>query len=161
MKLKSRRGHIEAFTLFEVTVVLAIMSVLVTILAVSLNRFNEQLKNSTIVQGELNTWYQFRSNLWRELYTSDSLRFIDSELGIYHDSTSVSYKIEDDTLFRKGASMEWSSTHMAASAITEVIENEQKIVSLDFIWKGELMQLRYLNAPSLKREMDSYFETLE
>lgn len=161
IKLKSRKGHIEAFTLFEVTVVLAIMSLMVSILAVSLNRFNEQLKHTTTVQGELNQWYQFRANLWRELYTSDSLSYYNTELSVYRDSTTVNYKIEEDTLLRKSASMDWSSTHIAASSINEVIENDQKIVSLDFIWKGELMRLRYLNAPSLKREVDSYFETLE
>lgn len=159
--LKKRRGHIEAFTLLEVTVVLAIMSLMVSILAVSLNRFNEQLKHTTTVQGELNQWYQFRANLWRELYTSDSLSYYNTELSVYRDSTTVNYKIEEDTLLRKSASMDWCSTHIAASSINEVIENDQKIVSLDFIWKGELMQLRYLNAPSLKREVDSYFETLE
>jgi len=110
-------NNIAAFTLFEVTMVLAIMGILVSIIAITLNRFNEQLKNSTQVQAELNDWYLFRSNLWRELYQSDSLKLDKDILAIYNSSDSILYTIENDTLKRKCCYVIRWSHHLVPFAV--------------------------------------------
>lgn len=157
----SKKQHIPAFTLFEITMVLAIMSVLITIITVSLNRFNEQLKLSTDVQGELNQWYQFRSNLWRELYQSDSLVLEDKVLHIFKEKERINYQVEEEILYRRKADSEWKSTEIAANAIKEQIKENKRFITFDFLWKGDTMKLTYLCDESLKYKMDSYFENLQ
>ena len=154
-------NYISAFTLFEVTMVLAIMGILVSIIAITLNRFNEQLKNSTLIQAELNDWYLFRSNLWRELYQSDSLKLDKDILAIYHSSDSVLYTIEDDTLKRKSGKLDWASTHFEASGLREEIEDGKNIFVFEFPWKNEVMHLRYSSKKTIKNQVDTYFDSLQ
>lgn len=154
-------NNIAAFTLFEVTMVLAIMGILVSIIAITLNRFNEQLKNSTQVQAELNDWYLFRSNLWRELYQSDSLKLNNDILAIYHSSDSVLYTIEDDTLKRKSGKQDWASTHFEASGLREEILGGKHQFVFEFPWKNEVMHLRYSIKKTIKNQVDTYFDSLQ
>ena len=102
-KMKQKFSHIKikAFSLFEVTVALAILSILLTIITVALNRFNEQIKLSSDVHQELNNFYIVRSNLWRELYESDSMFCSNDELKIFNKTQEIDYFIEDESLFRK------------------------------------------------------------
>lgn len=154
------KGRIEAFSLLEVMVVLAIMSLMVSILAVSLNRFNEQLKNSTLIQGELNQWYRFRANLWRELYQADSMHYTNTQLDLYDDLKKVSYKIDGDTLFRSAKEADWLSSGFSAASIREEnIDENGKRYCFDFNWKGETMTLRFLENESPKEKIDKYFQT--
>lgn len=154
-------NHIAAFTLFEVTVVLAIMSILISIIAVSLNRFNEQLKHSSEIQGELNQWYQFRANLWRELYVSDSLILNNEILSVYNGKSNVQYKIEEELLYRKNENSDWLDTKIPAESITEKISDQKRFLEFSFIWKGDPLKLVYLCQESIKSQIDSYFLKLQ
>jgi hypothetical protein len=151
--------HITAFTLFETTIVLAIMGVLISIVFLSLNRFNEQLKLNSAIQSELNNWYRFRSNLWKELYHSDSLRMEMGSVHVHIGERTVAYKIEDDTLYRKGVE-DWESTGFAAETIRMEEMNEDREYFFDFTWKGEIMTLSYIDHKTPKEKIDSYFEAL-
>lgn len=153
-------GHIAAFTLFEMTVVLAIMSILISIIAVSLNRFNEQLKQSSDLQGELNQWYQFRANLWRELYVSDSLVMDKEILSIYKGKIAVQYKVDEEILLRKIESTDWQSTNIPTETIKENLTNENRFLEFNFLWKGDPLKLTYLCQESSKNKIDTYFEQL-
>lgn len=154
-------NHIAAFTLFEITVVLAIMSILISIIALSLNRFGEQLKQSSEVQGELNQWYQFRSNLWRELYVSDSLIMDKDVLSIYKGKLAVQYKVDEEILHRKISSADWQTTNIPAESIKESVLDEKRFLEFSFIWKGDPLKLSYLCQESIKNRIDSYFEKLQ
>ena len=93
--------RVHSFTIFEVTVVLAILSVLITIVSVSINRFNEQMKITSTIQEELNTFYAFRSNLWHEFYRADSIQLNENEVHIYSKNHLICYKKQADFLVRK------------------------------------------------------------
>lgn len=154
-------NHIAAFTLFEMTVVLAIMGILISIIAVSLNRFGEQMKQSSEVQGELNQWYQFRSNLWRELYVSDSLIMNKDVLSIYKGTQAVQYKVDEEILLRKNETTDWQTTNISAESIKESILDEKRFLEFSFIWKGDPLKMTYLCQESIKYRIDSYFEKLQ
>ena len=155
-----KAGHIAAFTLFETTVVLAIMSILISIIAISLNRFNEQLKQSSELQDELNQWFQFRANLWRELYVSDSLIMDKEVLSVYKGKFTVQYKVDEDILLRKIESTDWQSTNIPTETIKENLTDEKRFLEFNFIWKGDPLKLTYLCQESIKNKIDTYFEKL-
>jgi len=157
--MRSER-HIPAFTLFEITVVIGIMSVLITIITLSLNRFNEQLKQSANMQNELNQWYQFRSNLWRELYLSDSLVLDKEILSVYKGKVAVQYKVDEELMYRKSTSTDWQNTNIPTETIKEEITDDKRFLAFNFLWKGDLLKLTYLCQESSKNKIDNYFETL-
>jgi hypothetical protein len=159
-KMKSKQ-HIAAFTLFEVTIVLGLLGGIVSLLAFSLNRFNEQLKNSAEIQQELNIWYQFRANLWRELYLSDSVKLTAGTLSIYSPEKIVDYRIEEEQLLRKTATENWRETSIAASTIEEIQEGDQQFFFFHFDWKGETMTLSYLYHESPRNRINNHFDHVQ
>lgn len=154
-----KKGHIEALTLFEIMIVLSIMGLLITIISLSLNRFNEQMKFTSEVQQELNRWYQFRSNLWKELYHADSLELNSGELSIYGNNNVVSYKVDEDSVYRKGTE-DWKSTGFLAESIRMEEQSGDRLFAFDFLWKGDVMTLSYLDHATPKMKIDRYFEAL-
>lgn len=140
--------------------VLAIMGVLITIISLSLNRFNEQMKFTSDVQQELNVWYRFRSNLWKEFYHADSMKMETGELILWDKNETVNYKVEEDTLYRKGNKLDWQSTRFSAGTLRQEEINGDLLYAIDFNWKGELMTFNYLNHESPKNKIDKYFESL-
>ncbi|MCF8414625.1 MAG: prepilin-type N-terminal cleavage/methylation domain-containing protein [Crocinitomicaceae bacterium] len=160
MRIKKNKNHFAAFTLLEITVVLAIMSILISIVSLTLNRFNEQMKQSAELQEELNHWYQFRSNLWRELYCSDSLRFNNDILTIHSSNENIQYKANNDVLYRKNGESEWIESKIKADYLKEIISDEKRVLEFSFIWKGEPLVLNYLCKESKKQKIDTYFNKL-
>ena len=156
----NRENSVTAFTIFEVTIVLGLMSAIISIIAVSFNRFNEQLKSSSEIHAELNTFFAFRSNLWNELYTSDSIQYHSNQVIIFKNNKLVEYRIEDDVLERKAES-DWVKTEFSMLGIQEEFKKEDQIISFIFDWKGESMKLHYFCKPDLKHKMDQYFENFE
>lgn len=149
--------RVSAFTILEVVIVLSIMSVLITIIAVATNRFQEQLKQTSTIQQSLNQFYAIRSELWYELYTSDSIHVENKQATLYLPKREVSYKIEDDTLYQS-TNEDWRSLHIAMLDIQETRENETQKVTFTFDWKDEPMELSYYTQHGLKQKMDVFFE---
>lgn len=158
--MSKKRAHIDAFTIFEVTVVVAIMGILITIISSTLNRFNEQLKFSNDVHQELNEWFAFRSNLWKELYTADSIRQTGKEIEFFLEDRVVKYKAEDEQLLRF-QSGQWKETPMLVERIGVLRDEEEVNVIFDFLWKGQVMTLDYYYKPDIKNEINSYFDHLK
>lgn len=159
MKRKNQL-KIKAFTVFELTVVLALMSAIVTIISVALNRFNEQMKNNSEIHAELNHWYAFRSNLWNELYTADSVRYQKEEVFIFRQGKSVDYRVSGDMLERR-TDLQWEPTALAIENITREASPEGDLIVFNFLWKGEIMELSYQEIPRVKDIIDHYFETAD
>ncbi len=149
--------RVSAFTILEVVIVLSIMSVLITIVAISTNRFQEQLKETTKIQDELNKFYAVRSQLWYEFYTSDSIQSSNNAIQLFKGVTNVSYYIVDDTLYRKKDTQE-KSLHLAMHGIESNALEDQKKVIFDFDWKNAPMRLEYVQPGGLKHKIDTYFE---
>lgn len=160
------KQRIPAFTIFEVTVVLAILGVLMTIISVALNRFNEQLKVNGQIHAELNQWMLVRANLWKEYYASDSLDFSGGEAIIYQKQRSIRYAAQDGMLMRKelpnmGATdSEWVEMGVEAESIREEETETGRYLIFSFPWKGDLMELRYYCNGDNRARVNEYFEQL-
>lgn len=136
------------------------MGVLIGLIAVSINRFNEQLKMTGDLNQELNEWFAFRSNLWSELYACDSLRSNEGELALFTDNGAIKYRLDEEELMRSNGN-NWISTKMEAESIRLEKEDDQTTIIFDFIWKGELMTLSYYFEPDVKNKINDYFAQLK
>ncbi len=158
--MSKKQQHIAAFTILEVTVVVAIMGILISIIATTLNRFNEQLKYSSDIHQELNEWFAFRANFWNELYQSDSIHFEQNVLHIFDGGIPTSYTLDDQSLLRKKEA-DWVDTKMKASTIAFPAQKGDHIVQIDFNWKGEVMPLEYYYRPEIRNQINTYFDELK
>jgi len=154
------KRKIPGFTIFEVTVVLAIMGTIVSLIMIASLRFNEQLKQTSVIRQELNTFFAFRSNLWDEFYHLDSVKTVGNELQLFSDKREISYRINDQSLerFHRGA---WRATDLSAERIrVEESDGTQEIV-FDFLWKGSIMTMRYFFKPDARNSINDYFAEYE
>lgn len=155
-----KEKHIDAFTIFEVTIVLGIMGVLIGLIATSINRFNEQLKMTSDLNQELNEWFAFRSNLWSELYACDSIQSVNQEIVMFSNQRTIKYKLDDEDVMRS-VGTEWQTTKTKAESIRLENENDETTVIFDFKWKGELMTLSYYFEPDVDNKINDYFAQLK
>lgn len=158
--MSKRAQHIDAFTIFEVTVVLAIMGILITIIATSVNRFNEQLKMTGDVNQELNEWFAFRANLWSELYACDSIATEGGELLLFGKKRVVKYKLEENKVMRS-TGFDWQETKTKAESIRLEEVDDKTTVIFDFKWKGDIMTLSYYFEPDVNDKINDYFARLK
>lgn len=158
--MNKRTEHIAAFTIFEVTVVLAIMGILIGLIATSVNRFNEQLKMTGDISQELNEWFAFRANLWSELYQCDSIQQKEQELLLFSNNRLIKYKLDDEDLLRSTGN-EWQPTKTKAESIRLETIDEHTTVIFDFKWKGELMTLNYYYEPDISSKINAHFAQMK
>ena len=156
---KLGRPSVSAFTIFEVTVVLAIMSVLIAIISTSMNRFNEQLKISTEVHDELNHWWATRSVIWNDFYMADSIQFQAGELTLYNSVQTTLYKIQDDQL-QRSFNDQWTNLEIESESISAEEKDGSYSYHIHFPWKGESMDLSYHFQAGIDIKMNAYFDRL-
>lgn len=154
---KGKLKYINAFTVLEVTVVIALLGVLMTIITVALNRFNEQVKLDQEIHDDLNKWILVRSNLWTELYNSDSMKLQDMNCIFYQSKRTILYKESDNELMRKENNADW--TPMSVE-IESIILNESEGVDFNFVIKDEPMVLRCIPKSKNQQIVNTYFERL-
>lgn len=158
--MNRRSAHkIPAFTIFEVTVVLAIMSVLITIISSALNRFQEQLKVATDVRAELNQWYALRSVLWQDLYYADSVQMQQAELHLFSDGKATAYRIQEG-IFERSRGGEWVSGVVPAERLFLDTTGARQICHLEFLWKEQPMDLHFAVQPSEDVRINAYFDRI-
>ncbi len=156
---KEKRHSVPAFTIFEVTVVLAIMSLLISLMASSLNRFNEQLKVSTDVHAELNHWYAVRASIWQDFYQADSILMEAGAMYLYRDEGVASYRVSEGTLERSSGA-DWMSMDISAESVYMEEKQGASICHVVIEWKDRPMDLRYHFQPAIDLGINNYFNTL-
>lgn len=152
--------RISAFTIFEVTVVLAVMSVLISIIAASLNRFNEQLKMTSDIRIELNQWYAVRSVIWKDFYAADSVEMVASEMHIHTANGLRTYRISEGILERNAGDA-WISMHMETEELYIDTLSSAEVCHMGFVWKEKPMDLRFAFQPGVDVQINRYFEQLK
>lgn len=165
MDARRMRNRVEAFTIFEVTVVLAILGVLITIISVSLNRFNEQLRINSELHGELNHWMMVRANCWKDYYDADSLQFSEETVTIYQPERAIRYRVADNHLMRQEESLtgignEWVDMEVAIDEIREEINEQGRYIIFSFPWKANVMEIRYYCNGNNQVVVNEYFDQL-
>lgn len=156
MKNKLSTYRLAAFSILEVTVVIALMALLSGLFFAALNRFNEQVRNETTIKNELNNWFAVRSNLWRELDESDSIHVEKDKALIYIAGKPTEYSISNDKLVRTvGETVTPFDIEMAA--IRQEKHGKSECVDFRVLWKNEEMLLSYPLKSDLADRMNTYF----
>jgi len=136
------------------------MSVLISIIAASLNRFNEQLKMAGDIRTELNQWYAVRSVIWKDFYAADSVQMTSGEMHIYTASGLTSYRISEGILERNNGDA-WISLQMETEQLYIDTLSVADVCHMVFTWKEKPMDLRFAFQPAVDVRINRYFEQLK
>lgn len=157
MMNKAGSHRIAAFTIFEVTVVMAIMGILITMITYSMNRFQDQLKVTADVQEELNNWYHVRGTLWHDCILADSIVVEPGQMAVYQSADSSVYTIEDEQLFRLHKGVK-TDLKIGAQELFSRDKNGWEEIVLRFDWKPEPLEWTFLNRPDVAGSINHYFK---
>lgn len=160
MKNKPLTYRFAAFSILEVTVVIALMALLSALFFAALNRFNEQVRNETMIKNELNHWFMVRSNLWRELDEADSIRVTDNKALIYLAGVETEYSIAADKLVRRTGETT-TPFEIEMAAIKQEKHDGSQCVDFQILWKNEEMILSYPLKSSLADRINKYYREKE
>ena len=151
------KHSIPSFTIFEVTVVMAIMSVLVTMISFSVNRLFESLHKTEVIHGELNAFYRLRSTLWYDCVTADSMICENNELYVFQNTRKVNYSLDEGMLVRTcdGITM---PMEQATEEITATETEAGVRINFQFNWKGELLNWHFVNRPDRAGNINQFFD---
>ncbi|XOV67594.1 MAG: type II secretion system protein [Fluviicola sp.] len=156
--MSNLKQHIvPAFTIFEVTVVLAIMSVIVSMVAFSVQRLFHQMQVTEEIHTELNNFYQVRSMLWYDCVTADSIIVQDQQFLTYSDGKFVQYRLEEEALYRNQHGADQELGMAIQSLENREAEGGSELV-LTFNWKGEPMEWRFFNLPDVSEGVNQFFD---
>ena len=156
MKNNTVSHRISAFSILEVTVVIALMALLSGLFFGALNRFNEQIANETKIRNELNNWFLVRANLWRELDEADSVLVKANTAVIWHANKAVTYSIEQDALMRLAGETR-TSMNLEMSSIKREQRQGSTFIEFSVRWKNEDMVLSYPEKASITERINTYF----
>jgi len=149
-------ARLTAFSVLEVTIVIALMALLSALFFGALNRFGEQIHNETRIKNELNDWFVVRANLWRELDEADSIHVKENEASIYLGKNQTIYKIMDNRLFRM-----INETEMDLKLEMNAIQQEEikgrQYIAFKVNWKDDEMVLRYPVRSTVAHNVNHYF----
>lgn len=157
--MNNNQSHITrlaAFSILEVTIVIAMIALLSALFFGALNRFGEQIHNETLIKNELNDWYVIRANLWRELDEADSILVKDNHASIYSNARKIDYSIVDNKLFRTIGELKMDMKIEMNAITLEEIKNHQ-FVAFNVAWKNEDMILRFPLRSSVASKVNHYF----
>jgi len=154
---KVNQHIIPAFTIFEVTIVLAIMSVIVSMVAFSVQRLFHQMQVTEEIHAELNNFYQVRSTLWYDCITADSIVIQDQHFLTYSNGVAVQYQVAEEALFRNQNGLDKDLNVEVRSLESREVEGGSELV-LTFDWKGEPLEWRFFNRPDVADGINQYFD---
>lgn len=149
--------RVSAFTIFEVTVVMAIMSVIGAMVTFSVNRLMDQMAISEQLHTELNNFYKVRSTLWYDCALADSMNVDDQQLNVYKNGTSIHYKMTEESLVRIHNGNE-SSLNINALEIKETVQENGSEISILFDWKSDPINWKFFNRANNAESVNQYFK---
>ncbi|MCR9171950.1 MAG: hypothetical protein NXI10_05635 [bacterium] len=155
---KGKQHTVPAFTIFEVTVVLAIMSVVVSMVAFSTQSLFKQMKVTEDIHAELNNFYKVRSMLWYDCVMADSITFQENEFLAFTNGVPVQYRVEEDRLYRNQDGQD-RDLNLDILSLEKMDVDAGSDIILTFDWKGEPLEWRFFNLPNLADGVNQYFDT--
>jgi len=147
---------LKAFSILELAMVLAILSLLIGMVWTSTNRFQDQMQTSTKLSHEITAWYRFRSNFWREIYSSDSIKVVNQSLYLHQGGEVLVYQ-EMDSLIRLGKGMTIGFPYHLAGLHVVNQANETGYVDCQISWKDQLFSFQFPLKESLKEQIDAHY----
>lgn len=151
---------IAAFSLLEVTIVIALTGMVFSIFFSALNRFNEQITLDVGLKNELNHWFAVRSVLWKDLDAADSLHVINGELHIFQSNKTIQYVVENELLVKKSGKAV-SNTSIKINEIREIMDQGERCVELQVVWKARNLPIVFPLISNAENKINQYFKNKE
>lgn len=151
--------NIPSFTIYEVLVSISIMSLVIGIVNSITNKFQNQLFVSSEINQQLNKFLIVRSNLWHELYLSDSVRLTKDTLKIYSTQKNCKYYIDNQELTREtfGSSNQITKTKLKALRIFSTMKANASTYFIVFQLGGHVIPFQFSNGIELKTTIDNFY----
>lgn len=157
--MNRKEGKIAAFTVFEAAVVVAIIGILLTIVSTSINRFNEQLKNTADLNEKLNDFYMIRSGIMTNYYYADSIACQSNKLVFYKNEDSTVYQVSEGNLvIKKGNSVR--ALNVPVEEIGNMEKDGNAYMKLEFIWTPENIEIRLPRYSFPVQSVNAFFKNI-
>jgi type II secretory pathway pseudopilin PulG len=149
-------NKLSAFTVLEITIVLALTSLLTALFFGALNRFNMTMANETKIKNELNQLFLFRSNLWRELDEADSIKVENNVAQLFNDKNVITYSgFESQTKWEKGETSRLFNLEIEHIEMERVNGNE--VIDFMFIWRQDELNIYFPLKQDARQVINTYF----
>gem|GEM_PF-1842765 len=103
--MKKPINHIKAFTILEVVISLALMSIIIAMVYSLYAMLSKQLYVYSDETELVNNYNQLHSLLVRDVHNSNKLVAIDEEVYLFSSSDTIKYYAYDDSLIREKGQM--------------------------------------------------------
>lgn len=147
---------INAFSILELTVVLSLTGLFVSLFFLSVNSFNKTLQQEITIKNELNTFFQFRSTFWLDLEKADSLHLTKDKLSCFHSNDLIIYQVLNEKLSRQHGDHQ-TLFEIGARTIDKMVINHKELVEFKLDWKNREFSLFYPLRKHNHNEINSYF----
>lgn len=153
------RHKLKAFSILELAMVLAILSLLIGMVWASTNRFQDQMKISVDLSQEMTEWYRFRSNFWREINEADSVQIKDNHLLFFHENQITSYT-EEEQLTRTHNGNTQSFPYHLVQLTTNSTFDQKEFIVCQIEWKEQRFNFTFPLKTNLSDQLNTHY-TLE
>lgn len=150
-------NKLSAFTVLEITIVLALTSLLTALFFGALNRFNVTMANETKIKNELNQLFLFRSNLWREMDESDSIKVENNVAQLFKDERVITYSgFEGQTKREMGETTRLFNLEVEHIEVKRI--NGKEVIDFMFIWKQDELNIYFPLKQDTRQLINTYFK---
>lgn len=105
MQLKKRSNHIKAFTILEVVISLALMSIIIAMVYSLYAMLSKQLFIYSVETEIVNDYNQLHTLLERDVHNSTKLIVVDEDVYLLSSTDSIHYYKEENSLIRTNNKM--------------------------------------------------------
>ncbi|MNJ84249.1 hypothetical protein D3C87_16980 [compost metagenome] len=145
---------IAAFSILELAIVLSLTGLFISLFFLSVNSFNKTMQQEITIKGELNSFFQFRSNFWQDLEKADSFQLSKDQLICFHTSIPIVYTITDEKLSRHHKDHH-TLFEINALSIEKTTLGNHELVEFKLEWKNTPFSLKY----PLQKQNSNYINT--
>ncbi|MNV08061.1 hypothetical protein D3C71_985170 [compost metagenome] len=149
-------NDIAAFSIMELAIVLSLTGLFISLFFLSVNSFNKTMQQEITIKSELNNFFQFRANFWRDLEKADSFQLSKDQLVCFHASTPIVYSITDEKLSRLHNGHH-TLFEVNALSIEKTTLSNHELVEFKLEWKNTPFSLKYPLQKQNSNYINNYF----
>lgn len=153
-------SKVKAFTIMEAIVVIAIFSILFTIVVFSINRFQLSLKINQNLMEEITQFETFRATLWEQSYFSDSIHVDEENLKIYKNNKVIHYQMVDGSWHQK-VNQNYIPLNLDAERITTSKNGATTWIQLPVILGENEIEISFPNQVVHANLINDYFKSID
>lgn len=159
MNSKKSILKLNAFTILEVTIGMAISGILIAMVYIAFNFLIQQSYEDIKFKNDISKWLIFRQRILEDVYLARDIQFFDEGLRVYHyNGDSTTYFIEDETLFVDvGDSIINTTYHPASISLEKDLRSENFEGVLTVQLRTQDMQLYFGSFKDVSSRINEWY----